>query len=271
MLRKELADRIREFRSQSKEFVSNLVYSKLNDEEDYTVVLENGALAILKEEPNRTSVFFAAVNVSELAQLLKKLPAGVYIETFHPERKDEAKLFLEDSGFDCYAQYVRITTTYLTSPYSVPEEGRRKILWSMYDSAMGEVPQLEDAEELYELSKEKFDETIDDVFTVEEWKEAIAKKECLVVKEGGKIVAVYKWRLEGKKLYSNIAINDGPANLLYNLERQVFEKYWNEGIRIYYAWFNITNTKAMSRGPKEKKKKMVKSKTALYNSIYVKK
>ena len=177
--------------------------------------------------------------------------------------------FLLSSGAKGKRLALPNTTTYLNNPYEVTEKGRRAILQEMYDPAQGEFPQEKDAEEIYQLCLKNFDPVIDDVFSIEEWRKAIVNKECLVVKENGKIITIYKWCMEGKKLYSNLVINLGTANLLYNLERCIFEKYWEEGMRTAYAWINISNKKALKRGPKYEHD-IIKSKKLLYDTIYKK-
>lgn len=266
MKRTEIVDKIKRIRGNAEEFISNLIYSKLEDD-DYSVICTEDAIAILYEDRNRVNAFYAGKNPTILKELLIKLPSNVYIETFHPEEKDDLNAFLPACGFDTYEIFVRVTVTWINNPFEAPEEGRRKVLFDMYDSNMGEFPEEGDAEELYKLCQEKFDPMVDDIFSLEEWKDIIAKKECMIVRENGRIVTLYKWRLEGKKLYINTAINDAPANYLYNLERKVYKKYWDAGIRVTYAWFNVKNKKALNRGPK----KNIKSMTKLYNSIYIKK
>ena len=109
----------------------------------------------------------------------------------------------------------------------------------------------------------------DDVFTLEQWDKIIERKECLLHRENGNIVTFYVWRLEGRKLYSNMVVNEGPANFSYNLERRIFEEMWSKGIRIFYAWYNIKNKKALKRG-NEKTEELIKSKEIIYNDIYIK-
>ncbi len=269
MVLKEINEKIKEIRRQNRTCLSNIVYSKLNKEEGYPVTCLENAIAVLVKERNRTSVFYAASDKENLKKLLLALPEETYIERFHEEIEDELCEVFEEGRYKKYAEYVRVTTTYLKNPYEVTEKGRRAILQEMYDPAQGEFPQEKDAEEIYQLCLKNFDPVIDDVFSIEEWRKAIVNKECLVVKENGKIITIYKWCMEGKKLYSNLVINLGTANLLYNLERSIFEKYWEEGMRTAYAWINISNKKALKRGPKYEHD-IIKSKKLLYDTIYKK-
>lgn len=269
MFLKEINEKIKEIRKRNRAYLSNIIYSKLNNEEDYAVVCKDDAIAILVEERNRVSAFFAASDAENLEKLLLELPGDTYIEHFHNDIDDELREVFEAGEYKYYAEYVRCTVTWIKNPYEFPEKGRRAILQEMYNPAQGEFPQEKDAEEIYQLCLEKFDPVIDDVFSIEEWRKTIANKECLVVKENGKIITIYKWRIEGKKLYNNLVINLGTANLLYNLERSIFEKYWEEGIRTAYAWINILNKKALKRGPKYEND-IIKSKKLLYDTIYKK-
>ncbi len=230
---------------------------------------------------------FAFVNdpegMEELCDLMRNVPKGSTTDwlqkgiidedyVVEPEEYDscEIKDLMERCGLELYKKYIRITTTYLSNPKLLPEVGRRKILYEMYEPG-GEWPSIEDAEELYRINTDTFDSLTDDVFSVEEWKTIIKDKECLVHKEDGVITAYYVWKLEGKKLYSNIAFNCGPANHLYNIERRVFEHFWEEGIRSFYAWFNIKNKDALKRhNTNAAEKNIIRNRSVLYNYIYIK-
>lgn len=184
------------------------------------------------------------------------------------EEKDsctEKKLF-EEAGLHLYKKYIRILTSYKSNPYLIPEKGRRRILQDMYEPG-GELPCLDDAEELFQINRETFDAKSDDVFSVQEWKKIISEERCLIHREDGHITTYYVWELQGKKLYSNIAVNMIGANHLYNMERRIFEKYWEEGIRTYYAWFDVKNNNALKRGNTEARL-CINSKSVLYNYIY---
>ena len=173
-------------------------------------------------------------------------------------------------NMNAYATYIRKTECYVDNPYQIPGTGRRALLSEMYDPNCGEYPTMEAAEELDALHRQVFDPLCDDMYTIDEWKEKIDKKEILVYRENGKIMAYYCFCLEGRKLYSNISVNTGNANILYNMERRIFEEMWDRGIRVYYAWFNEKNDKALRR---ENKNAItcIKSRELLYNFIYIKK
>lgn len=226
------------------------------------------AVVFIVEEPFRKRVFFATVDNDSLVLLLQKVPAGCILEYIYKQENDMVDCFVR-GGLIEYTYYIRNTIVWSESPYTVSETGRRKLLQEMYDPHCGEYASQNDIMELYTITKETFDNNCDDIFTLDRWANIIENKECLLYKENNQIIALYVWRLEGKKLYSNISINRGSANILYNLERRVFEEMWDKGIRVYCAWFNKDNFLAINRGNNNAKKYIVRQEI-IYNGIYLK-
>ena len=251
--------------------ISNFVLTQISKDEEVEALLDEKGVVFVVQEPNRKKVYYAVSEASVLKLLLSRLESGVVLECIHRNENevDMEESFL-DAGFTFYKRYVRTSVCYCKNPYEIPEKGRRKILQEMYDPDCGEYPVMEDAEKLYELTRKVFDPLTDDVFTMEQWIDIIQKKECLVYRDAGEIMAYYVWRLEGKKLYSNITVNLGPANYLYNMERRIFETMWDKGIRVYYAWVDMKNRKALKRF-NENADEYIKNYTRLFNSIYIKK
>ena len=78
-----------------------------------------------------------------------------------------------------------------------------------------------------------------------------------------KIVALYIYAIEGKKLYSNFSYNTVSADVLYSLERRIRElAYEKNGVRQLYAWYDMENKKSLRRS--------VLLDTGLRDYIYVK-
>lgn len=260
---KEISQRVREIRSIHKSMFSNINWSNLDLDLDVKVYRSSKGIAFLVSDTNKTNVYYAAADLNEIAELLEKVPSGVILEYFFKDENTMDELF-QRAGFSHYAEYFRVTTVYNENPYG-RETGRRKLLAELYDSKCGEYPTEKDAEYLEKLMKETFDPLTDDVFSKSEWLERIRKKECLIIKENGKIVTCHVWRLTGKRLYINISLNLGPANYMYNLERRVFDRMWEDGVRIHYAWYNANNNRVLA------KNQLVKSMGDLYDAIYLKK
>ena len=201
----------------------------------------------------KNNVYIVRINkareiLEDLHILLTLIPGNTIINMVYKRECDLDNFFISE-GLSLYATYQRNVIRYKSNPYLIPETSkRRQILPRMYDPACGEYPNKEDAEELDRLHRQVFDPLCDDMFSIDEWKEKIDKKEILVYRDNGKITAYYCFRVEGQKLYSNMSVNIGAANTLYNMERRIFEEMWDKGIRIFYGWFNLKNHKAQKHG-----------------------
>ena len=277
---------IKQFKSKGS-VLSNYNASSLSYDNQIAFNAGEKAAVISISHNNVCKNYFAFVNdaegINEFCELMKDVPEGSTVDWLQkgaiddgycvePEEYDSCNIkdFFTRCGLELYKKYIRITTTYTSNPKLLPEVGRRTILYEMYEPG-GEWASIKDAEELCRINSDTFDPLTDDVFSLEEWKRIISNKECLVHRDDGEITAYYVWKLEGKKLYSNIAFNCGPANHLYNIERRVFEYYWDMGIRTFYAWFDIKNKDALKRHNTNcEEKEIIRNRSVLYNYVYKK-
>lgn len=266
----EIKDKIRQFKKINLKIETNFYFGILNDGQEAEVFENEKALVFIVQEPNRIRAFFAFAEKNSLRELLLKIPSGTVMEYIHKEQENPLEHIFIAGGMEQYAVFLRRTFCYSENPYTIPETGRRKLLAEMYDPSCGEYATDRDVRELYELDRENFDVLCDGVFDLEQWKQVVSNQECLLCRENGKIIAFYVFRLQGKKLYGNRAMNLGPANYLYNLERRVFEDMWNKGIQVFYSWYNVKNTKALNRFNKEADR-VIKFRSIIYNTIYIKK
>ncbi len=266
----EIKNKMRTLKKNHMKIETNFYPGVVDDEQETELFENEKALVFIVQEANRKRAFFAFAEEASLADLLLKIPAGTITEYIHKQQKNPLEQVFKAGNMEQYALYFRSTVCYHANPYTIPETGRRKLLMEMYDPDFGEYAGEEDVIELYELTKETFDVLCDDVFTIDEWKKIVGNHECLLHREAGKIVTFYVFRLEGKKLYSNMIINKGPANYSYNLERRIFEEMYNKGIRIFYAWYNSKNSKALNRSNKNTSN-VIKSEEIIYNQIFIKK
>lgn len=267
MYHNEILKRRDEIAKSGEDIWTNFVLGLRFDENVIDVVDLEKSLMVIVKTPYQKLGYFVAAGSEELRKLLKCTPVDVFVKWTYKPTGDDLSDMMCQAGFHLYARYIRNTTVYKSNPYEYPARGTKALLQEMYDSSCGEFPAVEDAEELFELAYKVFDVNCDDVFTIQEWRERIQKKEVLIYRESGKIIACYVWRLQGKVLYSNISINLGLANILYNMERRVFDRYWKEGIRAHYSWKNCENKKALKRGL-ENCEECILNKSILYHSIY---
>ena len=257
---------ITEFKT-STAFRTNIVAARLNGESETVVFKYNDAIAFIIQEKNRDNLYFASANDDDLTSLLKNYPHSAFCDIFYRTEEPIWEIIMSSAGWKRYARYYRTTVVYGENPNSFPIQGRRAILQQLYDPTFGEVAKTEDIPVLMGLFDKHFDARLDDYYDEEQWKEIIARRECLVHKEEGEIVTVFVYRIEKNKLYNSMILNLGPANWSYNLERRVLDEAWERGIRTQYWSTREENTKAVVRqgtidGP------AIKSKSLLYNDIY---
>lgn len=270
MIFSEVKQKIKCLKKNTKGYITNLYPGLVDDKQEVELMENEQAIVFILQERFRKRCFFAYTDEEAFVSLLLKVPANTILEFVSREQTNPIETVLDRGNMNKYAVYIRKTDCYKENPFTIPETGRRALLTEMYDPNCGEYPTTEAAEELEALHRQIFDPLCDDMYSIAEWKEKINKKEILVYRENGKIMAYYCFCLEGCKLYNNISVNTGNANILYNMERRIFEEMWDRGIRVYYAWFNEKNTKAMCRGNKNAMK-CIKSRELLYNLIYIKK
>lgn len=265
----EIKEKIRTLKKTYKKIETNF-YPGITDDMQEADLFENEqALVFVIQEPNRRRAFFAFADTDCLIDLLSKIPKGTVTEYICKDKNPLEHVFVE-SNMEHYSTYIRRTICYTVNPFTIPDTGRRKVLMDMYDPTCGEYATTEDIPELDNITRQTFDALCDDVFTITQWQNIVTNKECLLYRESGKIIAFYVFRLEGKKLYSNMSINRGAANYLYNLERRIFEEMYNKGIRVFYAWYNSGNNRALKRRNLAAEKTF-KSDEMIYNYIFIKK
>lgn len=267
----EVREKIDLLKSEYRVQLTNIYAIDFESDKEVECYENDKNIVFVIEEPFRKRVFFCATDMDTIKELFDQVPQNAVLEFMYRKENDSKKEIFESLGFSEYTTYVRDTKVYGDmSPFEYPERGRRKILEKKYDPDFGEYPTKEDAKELFELNKKAFDEICDDIFTVEQWETIIENKECLVFRAKGRIVAYHVWKHEGKKMYSNISYCEGPANWNYNLERRVFEKLWEQGVRTQYYWYNVNNPHALTR-EREEIVDILKARSFMYNGIYVKK
>lgn len=266
----EVKLKINALKKKTKRYNTNFYPGVVDNNQEVEYMEKEQAIVFIVHEAFRKRCFFAYTDEEDLVSLLLKVPANTIMEFVSREKENPLEEVFYRGDMNKYASYIRKTVCYKENPYDIPETGRRALLSEMYDPNCGEYATIEAAEELDALHRQVFDPLCDDMFTIDEWKEKINRKEILVNRENGKITAYYCFCLEGRKLYTNVVVNTGTANVLYNMERRIIEEMWNKGIRVYYAWYNEKNDKALCRENKNALK-CIKTFDLLYNFIYIKK
>lgn len=274
MIKMDLAQVNKEILQRKKKYgrlISNVIPTIFLEELEAQVYLTERGILFVVPETYRKRAFFSAADEESLIELLQMLPTGTMLEYLY-RKENSLSDVLASAGMDEYAVYVRRNISYTENPY-LQEGGNRyrTMLQQLYDPSHCEYPRKEDIPELIEASENAFDPLCDEIFSARQWEEAINKNEVLVCRENNHILSYYVFRLEGKKLYSNLTWNDGSANLLYNMERRVFEEMWEKGIRHFYYWQNAKNEKMYKRRRIVASDEIETVKDDLWNAIYIKK
>lgn len=226
-----------------KVYTNYLTYSPGEDPELY-IEIEDGCATVV-QKPDMNIMYFVASTADDFKKLVQKMPSNTVMNYAYKEKnQDEIEAWALEANLTKHATYMRTTFHYISNPYLEKEVPRRQILQKMYDPLCGEYPEIQDIPQMDSLWRELFDPLCDDVFSYKQWEEMVKKKEILVYREAGEIIAAYIFHYQGKKLYSNTSMNLGGANILYNMERRIFEEAWNKGIRIFYGWGNLANVRA---------------------------
>lgn len=236
-------------KTQSVSMVQNIVAGKIIPGEEYSAIIEDDALCFIVADRlhKRNSLYFIGIDHDSVKKILSRV-RGKDIVCDYISRNDDDPLgeMLLNAGFNHYSTYLRISNSYQQNPFLAPEKGKRKILQEMYAPDKCSYAQESDIPELMRINESAFMPYVDDFFTYEEWMDIINRRECLIHKENDKIISLYVWKIEGKKLYANMIVNYGTADLSYNMERRAFEEAWVKGVRSLYYWIRIDNEKALS-------------------------
>ncbi len=267
---KEVQSRIYEWKKHGR-VNTNIIPGAVPDDVDFAGFETDKTVVFWLTERFRVRGFYATLDDADAVELLRKVPKGTIVEQlYRKENENVNKRIPIEAGFEQIATFIRISDFYVSNPYENEEVTKRAILAEMYDPTMGRMAEEKDIDKLFDMTKAVFDIRTDAVFTMEEWKRIVDAKRCIVSEEDGEIIAYLVFEREGTKMYAHSVVNLGPANYLYNIERKVFTKAWEEGVREIYGWYNINNKKSILRR-KEDGDRSIGHTSYLYNDIFEKK
>lgn len=240
----EWRDKYTQLRRRYGKVITNYLTYEPGLDAELQIEVEDGCATIVKKK-DMNIMYFMAATEQTFRQLVDQMPSNTVVNfAYKNKEEDELELWAIHANLSKHATYRRTTLHYISNPYLEPEVPRRRILQKMYDPSCGEYPTLKDIPQMDSLWRELFDPLCDDVFSYEQWSEMVENKEILVYREAGEIIAAYVFHFQGRKLYSNTSMNLGGANILYNMERRIFQEAWDKGIRVFYGWGNLDNVRA---------------------------
>lgn len=238
----EILEYATELKKEGKVF-SNFYFNNLDNEIEVETEKNKGAIIFIILENEVKKLYFFANNNKALSELLILQSQGTIIN-FVQKGENVFSDLMKESNFNLYAKYIRKSLK-IDKDEKIDENN---IFEQMYDENCGEYAILEDIPKLMELMRSKFDPKSDYFPTVIEWKEIIENQWAIMYKEDDEILSLFIYKIEGKKYYGCISINDATADILYNIEKRAYktaiEKY---GVNLKYAWFDEKNAKAIRR------------------------
>lgn len=233
-----------EIKKNGKEYYTN--YYALDPVEDFQILRGKESIVFFVREEFFQRAYYFTSDLDELVTLLMRLKGMVVMDIIcQGDMKEEEKRILEQAGFENYAVYCK-------RQYMLEKGGRTKkdngIFEEFYDPGFFQLAKAEDVQELKDLLYHVFDPITTHLPTKEQLLEMIQNQNVVLYRVNGRIVALHVFLIQGRKLYSNISYNITSADVLYSMERRArewaYEKY---GVKWVYAWYDITNTKALRR------------------------
>lgn len=236
-----IADKMRSIKKQRRPVISNYYNTYHGSESLFDVEESDDTLIFCIWEEKVYRLFYYSCNAGELGQMLEILPKGTIADCITKVPEDEFP-WLEKGGFCRYGVFERYYH-WAEDKFETPE-----VLLELYDENCGEYAVSEDAEELLQIIYREFDYKTNHLFSMEELKNLISKKQVLVKKLDDIIVSIFIYKIEGKKYYANLVYNELSADISYNLETKAFN-YAREhyDINYIYAWYDHENKRAMRR------------------------
>lgn len=200
-------------------------------------------------------IYFYTIDFVDFGKLIKLIIEDHTIEIIS-KNKSEFVSELKQAG------YVRLACLKRVSVKDITPYVDRKIYLS--DRNICEYALEGDVAEITSFLDKNFDTRISHLSDINTLKNAIANRECYLVREKNKIVSYVQIKKTTKSLYINQIINEGKKDRFHSLVSKIINSYTCDGGKYVYAWVdenNIASLKFFSKYGLEE--------DGLYTSIYL--
>lgn len=241
---KEIQNFISQIKKNGKEYYTNC-YVFDSAANFHVTKGEESIVFFIREEFFNRAYYFTS-NLDELVTLLMRVREVVVMDIIcrGTMREKEQKALMQ-AGFVNYAIHCK-------KQYALQEGGRTEkdsgVFDEFYNPEFFQLAKIEDVQELKDVLYDVFDPITSHLPTKKQLIEMIQNQNVVYYKINGRIVALHVFLIQGKVLYSNISYNIASADVLYSMERRArewaYEKY---GVKWVYAWYDMTNEKALRR------------------------
>lgn len=230
----------------SKEMATNFCGQKELQKQTFEVLYTDLTVVFWYWDAFVCRVFFYSVKDSEVRKLLQMTPENAVMDIISPQ-KEEQKRWEKLTGFSSYAVYGRFGRK-IAGTEEEKKRFKREPLDRFYKEEYGIPAVREQLEEIQQVLEDHFDAGADHLYSKQEMAELIDKKRVWIHSEEGRITTIFVYRIEGKKFYSNISLNDSTADVLYSIQKKVLLNAIEEfKVLYYYGWIRINNRQALRK------------------------
>lgn len=221
-------------------FVSNIY---CNPDRIDQIEQNDNALAYGYDDKGVFRVYFAANDADALCDILKKFPKSSGIEIIGAELDERLEKALDDAEFESFAVYLRATIHNMKEDIykNLPEKYQDVDCWSYVQYA-----EPEHAQEIYDMLYGTFKPLTSHLQNMDELLEDIKNKQVVVALEDGHVLGFMTYEYQGKKLYMEHAINNGPSILMHAIYMALLEKALEDGINVTYTWMRDDNSRVLA-------------------------
>lgn len=258
---KKVIQTMRDIHKSSVNILSNYYnsYSADSEEIEFDCLIGSSTIVFCIREISVYRVFFYSGDEQELTSCLKEVPSGSILDIVDKTRASVYNYVLA-AGFYLYTTYIRFGHS-LPSYEKQLEIMKTNLLDQFYDEEYGKPANTSDIPEIQKLIQKHFDPKTDHLFTDSKMKELIREGSVFVERDEESIYCVLIARTIGKKIYMNLIVNEGSADVSYSMEKKaVLNAIANKGVNYEYAWIDERNKKALKR--------CLVQEDNLYNHIY---
>ena len=202
----------------------------------------DGAVVYTFDDKGVLRSYFAANDPGALKKLLINLPSQTGIEVIGKTMKSETESAILDSGFELFETYLRATIPDMRNDIykNLPERFQNVDCWSYIQYA-----EKKHAQEIYDLLYNTFDPFTSHLQNMEELLEDIEQKQIVVALDEDHVAGLMSYEYQGRKLYMEHAINNGPSIFMHSLYFAILEKAIKDGINVAYTWMRVDNERIL--------------------------
>ena len=210
--------------------VTNVYTTHINDNINTLLKNENAILIVCKDHAV-SRLYYYAVSLKSLNDLLLNLPKEEYVLEFITRNPEQYSDFLRELGFKCLKRMMRMST------WKNNLDSISNSVTQYYDETIGIYPDVSLAKEINQVLWNVFDTRVSHLQNDEELKASIANKEVLIHQsKDGQIDAVLQTVIQPQRFYINQVYNSAEKKIIHAMLQKRLKVYTKSGGKYIYAW-----------------------------------